>query len=251
MNKSNKLFDWLDYKNEDELEWAVNYLHKKGMVDLGKFLDSSHKDVLFNIKISLSESGLVLLIKDMKAARNQRRNRNSKKKENQKNYSFVMDKSIQGKLKNLAGDQPIGQTLEQIINDIAQFKKQIEAELRKSIKPAKIRSNGLSNEEKSKRKIAQLEMIKTAQEQILKQLLLEVCQKEYAIEKTSKQLILLEEDRMYVSKKYKNRQQDINQKIKDQLRLFKFVAINMDTDIIGDEGKESQEDNKPSISQSE
>ena len=147
----------------------------------------------------------------------------------------MMDVRIQAKLKKLANDRPISETLEAIINDVDLFKKKIETELKASAKPPKPRSSGLTNEEANKRKIAQLEIIKKAQEKILKELLIDVCKKERLIEKISEEPTLLSEDRAIASQKYKQRQQEINQQIRDELNLIKFSMLNMDTNIFGDE----------------
>ena len=147
----------------------------------------------------------------------------------------MMDVRIQAKLKKLANDRPISETLETIINDVDLFKKKIETELKASAKPPKQRSSGLTNEEKNKRKIAQLEIIKKAQEKILKELLIDVCKKERLIEKISEEPTLLSEDRAIASQKYKQRQQEINQQIREELNLIKFAMLNMNTNIFGDE----------------
>jgi hypothetical protein len=238
-NLNDNFFDWLDFENEDELEWAANYLTKKGLVNFDEHADLTNEQVLYDvsgkINLSLSRSGLILLTKDMKAARNQRNNRAAKKKGNQKNYSFVMDVSIQAKLKKLADDRPISETLETIINDVDLFKKKIETELKASAKPPKPRSSGLTNEEANKRKIAQQEIIIKAQEKVLKELLIDVCKKERLIEKISEEPTLLAEDRAIASQKYKQRQQEINQQIREELNLIKFAMLNMNTNIFGDE----------------
>ena len=147
----------------------------------------------------------------------------------------MMDVRIQAKLKKLANDRPISETLETIINDVDLFKKKIETELKASAKPPKPRSSGLTNEEANKRKIAQLEIIKKAQEKILKELLIDVCKKERLIEKISEEPTLLSEDRAIASQKYKQRQQEINQQIREELNLIKFAMLNMNTNIFGDE----------------
>ena len=237
-NLNDNFFDWLDFENEDELEWAVNYLYKMGCINYDQYKSYSSKQIFHDASQSIRSwpnAEAILLKKYMKAARGQRDTREIKKKENKKNYSFVMDISIQDKLKKLANDRPISETLETIINDVDLFKKKIETELKASAKPPKQRSSGLTNEEKNKRKIAQLEIIKKAQEKILKELLIDVCKKERLIEKISEEPTLLAEDRAIASQKYKQRQQEINQQIRDELNLIKFAMLNMDTNIIGDE----------------
>jgi len=240
MRKLQISFDWLNYKDKDEMAWAIHYLTKAGWGNFDQS-DLSNKDILNDISSEINSNfqfhpeAIILLLKRMKGAKSARDHRNAKKKQHKKNYSFVMDKSIQSKLKNLAGDRGISETLEQIINNVEQFRKKIEAELGESIKPDKTRTNRLSDEEKNKRKIAQLEIIKKAQEKILKELLIDVCKKERLIEKISEEPTLLSEDRAIASQKYKQRQQEINQQIRDELNLIKFVMLNMNTNIFGDE----------------
>jgi len=238
MNNNDNFFDWLDFENEDELEWAANYLYKTGCVNSDQYRSSSSKQIFHDVSQSISSwpnAEAILLKKYMKAARGQRDTREIQKKGNKKNYSFVMDVSIQKRLKNLAGDRPINETLEALINDAELFKDNIKAELTRSIKPPKLRPTGITNEEKNKREIAMLKIRRKAQEKILNELLIDVCKQERLIEKIPDEPILLSEDRAIVSQKYKQRQVEINQQIEDELKLFKFVMLNMDTKIICDE----------------
>ena len=55
------------------------------------------------------------------------------------------------------------------------------------------------------------------------------------IEKISEEPTLLAEDRAIASQKYKQRQQEINQQIREELNLIKFAMLNMTTNIFGDE----------------
>ncbi len=88
MNNNVNFFDWLDFENEDELVWAINYLTKKGLVDWNAYSYPTNKQVFYdvskNLKSLRNPERTIVLINFMKAARNQRNYRKIQKKENQK-----------------------------------------------------------------------------------------------------------------------------------------------------------------------
>ncbi|PTQ87372.1 hypothetical protein [Agitococcus lubricus] len=256
MNKKKSLFDWLDYKNEDEVEWATNYLNKKGLIDNYGFPQNENlEDVLFNTIDSIrkwhNQDKAINLHKLMKAAKDQRRNRHLKNKDNQKNYSFVMDKSIQGKLKNIAGEQPLSQTLEHIINDVAQFKKQLEAQLRESIKPSTVRVPSLVTQNSDAEKIKKLNILKKCQEAVFEEVLKDLCKYEHIFEKMHYTPFIVTDDYKAIESKFQKRKTIINKQIKDKLGFFRSNLKASQIDIFGDvTAKTDDEKNNDSVNQS-
>lgn len=256
MNKKKSIFDWLDYKNEDEVEWATNYLNKKGLIDWSTIHSDETTDIVLSntinwIKAWNVQAEAINLNILMKAAKYQRRNRQAKNKDNQKNYSFVMDKSIQGKLKNIAGEQPLSQTLEHIINDVAQFKKQLEAQLRESIKPSTVRVPSLVTQNSDAEKIKKLNILKKCQEAVFEEVLKDLCKYEHIFEKMHYTPFIVTDDYKDIESKFQKRKTIINKQIKDKLGLFRFNLKASQIDVFGDvTAKTDDEKNNDSVNNS-
>ena len=248
MNERN-WFGWLDNKSEDNLIWAVNYLIKKGglrIEDRGQSVSTQIHIEHYNQRIFphsfYSDGEKELLIKKMKAAMSQRNNRSKLKSKHKKAYSFIMDKNIQKQLKQLAGDRPINETLEDLINDTDAFRQAIKAELTESIKPPKTRTDGLVAARSDEQKVKKLTLIKEVQEKVLQQLLNDLCKYEYIHEKNHfEPPPLVTDDYAHIEAKYEKRKTIIRKEIKNQLGVMVLSLKASQIDIFGDEAVEEKE----------
>jgi hypothetical protein len=250
MNEQN-WFAWLDDKNEDYLILAVNYLIEKGGLKIDdRGQRASLKEHLDNYNQRIfphsfyDDEKKEKLIKKMKAALNQRENRSKLKSKHKKAYSFVMDNSIQGKLKQLAGDCPINETLERLINDTEDFRQATKAKLTESIKPPKTRTDGLVTARSDEQKVKKLTLIKEVQEKVLQQLLKDLCKYEYIHEKNHfEPLPLVTDDYAHIEAKYEKRKTIIRKEIKDQLGVMVLSLKASQIDIFGDEAVRKEDNN--------
>lgn len=240
MNEQN-WFDWLDDKNDNYLFWALNYLVDKGGLridDRGQRASPKMHIDYYNQHIFphtfQSDGDKKLLIKKMKAALSQRNNRSKHKLKHKKAYSFIMSNNIQSKLKQLAGDRPINETLEDLIHDTEAFRQVIKAELNES--PKKVRDSGLVTARSDEQKVKKLTLIKEVQEKVLQQLLKDLCKYEYIHEKNHfNPPPLVTDDYDHIEAKYKKRKTIIHKEIKDQLGIMHLSLKASQIDIFGDE----------------
>lgn len=242
MRHSSNTFDWIDSNNEKELNWAVKYLIKSNVLILhpDSYINFSPQQILAclqNDPAWWDKPETQLVIKKMRAAKSQRDNRNKQRLEKNKAYCFMMSVDIDSKLKALAGKRFIKQTLEDLINDAALFKKNLKAEMTASIKQPKMRYDYNDDQ-----KIRKLEIIKLHQEKTLDELLKELCTLEHIIEKLSEKPLILEDDRKLIASKYENRKKEINKKLKQELGIFKlsFKYVQADVSVYGDEESAEQ-----------
>ena len=248
MNEQN-WFDWLDDTKVDNQIWAVNYLIKKGglrLDDRGQRASPKEQIDHYNQHIFphtfYSDGEKELFIKKMKAAMSQRNNRSKLKSKHKKAYSFIMDKNIQKQLKQLAGDRPINETLEDLINDTDAFRQAIKAELTESIKPPKTRTDSLVTAFSVKQKVKKLTLIKEVQEKVLQHLLKDLCKYEYTQEKNH--FIappLVTDDYAHIEEKYEKRKTIIRKEIKNQLGVMSLSLKASQIIIFGDEEVEEKE----------
>jgi hypothetical protein len=251
MNEQN-WFGWLDNKSEDNLIWAVTYLIKKGGLkidDRGQRASPQEHIDHYNQRIFphsfYSDEKKELFIKKMKAALSQRENRSKHKLNHKKAYSFIMNKNIQKQLKQLAGDRPINETLERLINNTEAFRQAIKAELTESIKPPKTRTDGLVTARSDEQKVKKLTLIKEVQEKVLQQLLKDLCKYEYIHEKNHfEPLPLVTDDYAHIEAKYEKRKTIIRTEIKNQLGVMSLSLKASQIDIFGDEAVRKEDNNE-------
>lgn len=248
MRKLQISFDWLNYKDQDEMAWAIHYLTKAGWGNFDQS-DLSNKEILnclsneINSKHQHEPAVIILLLKRMKGAKSARDHRNTKKKQHKKSYSFIMDTSIQSKLKNLAGDRPNNETLEKIINDVHQFKKEIEAKLRdtttslETSPPKPIRKNS------TEVKLKNLTTLKKAQDMIIENILKDLCKYEYIVEKIHFSPFITTDDYDQIEKKYQKRKEITKTQIKKQIGFLQISLQASQIDILGDDAIESKGNN--------
>lgn len=261
MNEQN-WFAWLDGKNKDYLTWALNYLVDNADLrinDRGQHASpKEHIDhynqhifphmLFYKDKEKEEKEGKGDFIKRMKAALNQRENRSKLKSKHKKAYSFIMDKNIQKQLKQLAGDRPINETLERLINDTEAFRQATKAELTESIKPPKTRTDGLVTARSDEQKVKKLTLIKEVQEKVLQQLLKDLCKYEYTQEKNHFiPLPLVTDDYAHIEAKYEKHKTIIRKRIKDQLGVMVLSLKASQIDIFGDEAVRKEDNDEQQV----
>lgn len=248
MNEQN-WFGWLDNQSEDNLIWALNYLVDNAGLKIDdrgqraspqEHIDHYNRHIFPRSFVSIGDKEL--LIKKMKAALSQRENRSKHKLNHKKAYSFIMNKNIQKQLKQLAGDRPINETLERLINNTEAFRQATKAELTESIKPPKTRTDGLVTARSDEQKVKKLTLIKEVQEKVLQQLLKDLCKYEYIHEKNHfEPLPLVTADYAHIEAKYEKRKTIIRTEIKNQLGVMSLSLKASQIDIFGDEAVEEKE----------
>lgn len=130
---------WCKVTDSKQLEWAVSYLVKKGRLPSPNGMSHWHLAQTINALATQNLADAQLLIKEMKAAWSQKKNRD--KNNGRKGYSFIMSTGIQSMLGQLAKSSKtsINVALEDMILDVAQFKEQLQNEQRKKIENAEAR----------------------------------------------------------------------------------------------------------------
>lgn len=111
--------DWIDRNNKLMVEWAFNYLKKRGFINQRSLLTSTDISHLYNAMRQLPDPA------KMKAAWAQKKFRD--KRNGRKSYNFEMSTQVKGHLKFLAKqiDRPIKETLELLITNEYRYQKQI------------------------------------------------------------------------------------------------------------------------------
>jgi len=135
--------EWIDENNKNQCLWYKNYLSRKGIQLIyprplyypGPIQPPPPTDFeVVTATIRTSYSTNKELIRRMRGAWSQHKFRS---KGNRKPYNFVMSANIGSKLRSIAGDQPVNQILENIINRDADFQKMAKKELRDEINKKK------------------------------------------------------------------------------------------------------------------
>ncbi|MDO8330299.1 MAG: hypothetical protein Q7T36_07500 [Fluviicoccus sp.] len=113
---------WIDRKNPKQLEWAVNYLanHFIGdprIRDFGAYLDDAEKSFTSQAAENLDKA--LIVYKRMRAAWNSKKIRG--KTSDRKGYSYVMSTGVAKKMRELAGNKSVSETLEDIIEHAYQL----------------------------------------------------------------------------------------------------------------------------------
>lgn len=108
---------WIDSKNKLMVEWAFNYLKKRGLINQRSLLGLTDINYLYNAIRQLPDES------KMKAAWSQKKFRD--KRNGRKSYNFDMSTQVKGHLKFLAKqiNKPIKETLELLITNEYRYQK--------------------------------------------------------------------------------------------------------------------------------
>ncbi len=187
MTNQKQWLDWIDGKNPKQCQWAIEYVAKHGFTlienDYLPVIRFERINEYLNKECSVEAS--TLLIQKMRAAWNQKKNRD--KGSGRKAYSFVMSISVEQKLKKLAGDNTINRTLEELIDlghEYEQKKKGLLAEaIEKKEKELekKYSIDGKINKSEQRRqnlKIRRLEATEKLQKVLIDGLVFKTCKQE-------------------------------------------------------------------------
>lgn len=115
----NNRIGWIDSKNKSMIEWAFNYLKKRGLMNQRSLPGLTDVNHLYNAIRQLPDES------KMKAAWSQKKFRD--KRNGRKSYNFDMSTQVKAQLKFLAKqiNRPIKETLELLITSEYRHQKYI------------------------------------------------------------------------------------------------------------------------------
>lgn len=201
MSFSHSYFDWIDLYDKNQCEWAKRYLVKNQFsIDSHKPLDTQIESIISNFnKRYSSDEHATLIMKKMKAAWNQKENRSKNK--GRKAYSFVMDTKIAAKLKEISGDYPLYQTLEDLIEQgfvlnkneallvkIEAKQKKLDSTFEKAHRSSNANQRRLQDQLKYQKEVAKLRL------DLIKALFFDKCRTEIILERHSLKMEQLSEE---------------------------------------------------------
>jgi hypothetical protein len=179
--------DWIELKDKKQCEWALTYLNKHSISSDQLRTTSDIERINKTLNYRDIDSATLFIIK-MKAAWNQKKSRD--KSNGRKAYSFVMDTKIAAKLKEISGDNPLYQTLEELIEqgfvlnkneaillEIEKQQKKLDSTSEKADRLLRANQKRLQDQLNYQKEVAKLRL------DLIKGLLLENCTNEILLER--------------------------------------------------------------------
>lgn len=200
--------DWLNFKDTNEVHWAIQYLLKSNTPNsswLTRVKPSEFSQHLQSYLRSITQTHTLEnknLLRKMKAAKSQRDNRKKRKRASQKAYSFVMSVNIQSKLKKLAGQRTFSEVVEKLIIDAIDNENNLKQE-QKVIKES-LPNNPL------KERIKKLESVENQLKYIIYRLLKENSTLEYKLQILPNDTMIFEKDKKQINLMYRNKIKEVN-----------------------------------------
>lgn len=140
MAKAGKISDWLEHGNEEQFLWTEQYLRRKGLYTAFLTGQTKYQQLANHLEnVARGNNGLYYLSK-MKGSWSVKK---SRKKSGRKSYSFQLQPSTYEALQKLSKNCTLTSTLEDLINDTYQYKRDLQS----------------ANDQKLKAKIAELEKV--------------------------------------------------------------------------------------------
>lgn len=155
MSGQGQWLDWIDKRNQEQTQWALNYLNRNAATGLNSGPPFQHIQEASNALTFLTRAADVeareRLLTRMKAAWSKHLSR--KKSPERKPYSFEMSTKVGPALKRLsqARGLPIGQALESLILNTDDYRKNLERQKREDIAKIKPPHQGINRQVKKQR----------------------------------------------------------------------------------------------------